>query len=125
MARKLKKTVVHTPLSPEQIAYKDQLEVLHDLARKADKDYHYALRRCLHVTAYNPKERDSSSWCVICDHDLGHYCPDSPDKSCHYWTEDGMIPLNDGTKAAMPEDHDPDYETDDSCIFCGWPQERK
>jgi len=58
------------------------------------------------------------------------YCPDSIDHHCHYYTERDdkgyYVELVNGDKLyKLPEDHDPDYETDDDCIFCHDPEERK
>lgn len=80
----------------------------------------------------------------------GHECPRSPDGICHYESEaeegehkdgDGevigadrhgwtffYVKLLDGTKFPLPMVYDAaqhDYETEDSCIFCGEPEERK
>jgi len=57
----------------------------------------------------------------------GWYCPDSPDHNCHYFTDDnGTVELVTGefVKPADP-DWDKEYETDDECLFCGSPEERK
>lgn len=63
--------------------------------------------------------------CVDCRHDFGWRCKVSPDGVCHYFSEEGQVELIDGRKVPIPEDHDPNYETDDGCIFCGHPDERK
>jgi len=55
----------------------------------------------------------------------GWYCEPSPDKRCHYYSRDGKISLRNGNTVDIPTDHDPEYETDDCCIFCGDPDERK
>jgi hypothetical protein len=52
-------------------------------------------------------------------------CPLSPDGVCHYYSHDGIVHLNDGTFDQMPRSYDPTYETEDSCIYCGKPLERK
>ena len=70
--------------------------------------------------------------CKDCKKTFDWYCPDSPDNQCHYYTQDtpegkGLL-FRDGTimlTKDFPEDWDPDYETDDCCIFCGQPDERK
>jgi hypothetical protein len=65
--------------------------------------------------------------CDVCGRGFGWRCPESPDGVCHYYTEeDGKIHLIDGRKVDVPDkDHDPQYETDDSCLFCREPSERK
>ena len=70
--------------------------------------------------------------CKDCKKTFDWYCPDSPDNQCHYYTQDtpegkGLM-FRDGSimlTKDFPEDWDPDYETDDCCIFCGQPDERK
>jgi hypothetical protein len=73
----------------------------------------------------DPKTWSWRSSCVICGENFGHLCPESPDQICHYHTSGGFINLIDGRKIAAPANHDVDYETEDSCIFCHQPEERK
>lgn len=64
--------------------------------------------------------------CVKCGETLGHTCPNSPDNVCHYYTDsNGMVMLVDKTRINPPDDHDVKNETDDECIYCGAPEERK
>jgi hypothetical protein len=63
--------------------------------------------------------------CVICEEIFGHWCSNSPDHACHYYTDFGEIVLVDGSRIAAPLEHDVEYETDDSCIYCMDPEERK
>lgn len=66
------------------------------------------------------------AFCKICQTEFGHFCPDSPDNMCYYFTEsDGKILLNNGTKIDAPPNHQKNYETFDSCLFCQNPEERK
>ena len=83
------------------------------------------------------KEYDSQS-CIICGTYMGHGCGKSPDRVCHYYTtevngqrgvelfEGKFVPLKDILSEGETED---DYcmenETDDYCLFCGLPEERK
>ena len=58
----------------------------------------------------------------------GWYCPDSPDHQCYYYTEadengDRYITTINDEKVIVVSN--PDWETDDCCIFCGDPEERK
>lgn len=63
--------------------------------------------------------------CTHCNEDFGWFCPDSPDNRCHYFTDDaGQVTLVNGQKE-WPAPHDRRYETEDRCLFCGNPQERK
>jgi len=74
-----------------------------------------------------------SAFCETCGEDYNWYCPDSPDHTCHYFSTPGegqfsgtrYVTLIDGTAHTLPQEHDPMYETDDQCIFCGDPEERK
>lgn len=53
-------------------------------------------------------------------------CANSPDGDCHYYTDEhNVIKLNDGTTYNMGSDHDRENESDDCCLFCGEPEERK
>lgn len=65
------------------------------------------------------------SYCQGCGQSFGWRCKESPDGVCHYFSEDGMVELINGNKVSVPANHDADYETDDCCIFCGMPDERK
>lgn len=58
------------------------------------------------------------------------YCPDSPDHVCHYFTEKnsvvaGKVALIPAGFALPTQEIDPERETEDSCLFCGNPDERK
>ena len=59
----------------------------------------------------------------------GWFCPDSPDHSCHYFTEEDCksVKLITGEMVLVPdhENHAFEYETEDECLFCGQPEERK
>ncbi len=50
---------------------------------------------------------------------------ESPDGICHYYTSNNKIILKDGTQIDPPYDHDEDGESEDWCIYCGEPEERK
>lgn len=56
-------------------------------------------------------------------------CKCSPDGYCHYFTCDAagqMIELYDGRLVPVPDpEHDRNYETEDDCLFCHQPDERK
>lgn len=70
-----------------------------------------------------------SASCAGCGGDLGWWCPSSKDNECHYYSEDrngkSVVVFADGSESVLPSDHDPEYESSDSCIFCGHPDERK
>jgi len=69
--------------------------------------------------------------CKKCKDDLGWYCKSSPDHRCYYFTEVEdetgrlYVELLDGSRSYMKKDHEQEYETDDCCLFCTLPDERK
>lgn len=66
--------------------------------------------------------------CAVCGTDYGWFCPDSPDNTCHYFTDnsDGQsVTLINGDVYKLTKRSDPRYESDDFCLFCGGPEERK
>jgi hypothetical protein len=123
--------------TPPQFQFKAKLKQIKSAIRALEKQYHDKLKQCPHVIQYcyeiekwssGTTFKEGSTWCEVCDKDFGHYCDVSPDHACHYFTEDGMIKLNNGQiidSKTLDPDHDPDWETDDTCLFCSNPQERK
>lgn len=78
---------------------------------------------CPHIIS---EDRNNNAHCKICRHSFGHYCPDSPDNVCHYYTNsENMIQLLIGEEVKPPKDHNKNYESDDYCIYCHSPEERK
>lgn len=72
--------------------------------------------------------------CEDCNTSFGWWCSDSPDHRCHYFTHEveaylikaRAVELVDGTEHILHEyDGDTEYETDDDCVFCHMPDERK
>jgi len=60
------------------------------------------------------------------------YCEKSPDHRCYYYTdgkdEQGYYVLDINNNKIYIEGHtdkDEEYESDDCCLFCGQPEERK
>jgi len=130
MAKKNKKQVVELPLSEEQKAFKQEINDLHDAMDEARNEYYDRKSSCTHSIGYvvrqEPWGMEGSTYCTICDLHFGHYCPESLDHACHYYTEDnGRVKLATGELVDAPDGHNSKYETDDSCIFCGVPDERK
>lgn len=86
---------------------------------------------CRHVFKPLTQKELADKWmsvsavCLGCGGYFGWRCKKSPDGACHYFSEDGKIELVDGTTVPVAEGHAPDYETDDVCLFCGMPDERK
>lgn len=114
--------------------------------RTARRDLEELTKTCPHVME-TVKEQSTYSTtievkCKVCGtvqaHDHGWTCEKSPDGICHYYTDtdrDGVrcVVLTDGTmdhnfprteEGSNWEWH-PDYETDDMCLYCGEPEERK
>ena len=139
---------VSTPvLTPEQQKYKDGLAMLLKECDDAKKTYQEARKLCAHVIyrdgygEYDPKGDGGSAVCAVCGAGFGWWCPDSPDHACHYFTigspertefdDDDEVPERLGLvrlltgALVVPPEHDADYETDDGCLWCGQPDERK
>jgi ribonuclease HI len=74
---------------------------------------------------HNIKKSGDSACCSLCDRYFGWYCPDSKDKCCHYFSENGKVELITGEIVNVPKSHDQYHEDYDWCIFCGDPEERK
>lgn len=79
---------------------------------------------------FSIKRSHDSCVCIDCEKDFGWWCPDSPDHMCYYFNDgqiDGRyyVTLLNGEKYLLPENYDGDNESDDWCIFCGQPKERK
>ena len=118
-------------ISEEGKKRKEQVEVL----EKAYYDAQIALStfngKCPHEFRELTNKEIKDKWmsegaqCLICEGGFGWRCKKSPDSVCHYSSQDGKVELLDGTKVDVPEGHDPKYESDDGCIFCGMPDERK
>lgn len=125
-----KRKVVKPELTESQLAYKAELSSIQSAIKVLLKQHTEKKRQCPHAIAY---EVDSSAWCELCGEDFGWHCPSSPDHCCHYFSErtaPGMEPvvkLNNGGTAFLSSEHSENqaYETDDVCLFCGDPQERK
>lgn len=70
-----------------------------------------------------------SAKCSDCGEYFGWRCKESPDSVCHYYTRDGEVKLINGSidkeLYKTNPDYDPDYESDDICLYCGHPEERK
>lgn len=134
--RKDRKEHFHPDLNAEQKAYVAQLNQLSKEMAEAQGRYHQLKAKCVHVIGYTIDhlfgDDEGDTYCTLCHYHFGHYCPESPDHTCHYFTEDGKIKLVTGVEVDVPKDHldedgkyDPNWETDDSCLFCGSPEERK
>ena len=85
---------------------------------------------CPHNSSRIKSKNSDAPRCSFCEaHLQGWWCPESADNSCYYYSEekDGkrVITLSNGTVVSLPDDHDPENETSDACLFCHLPDERK
>ena len=123
-----KKNVFIPTLGPEHLALTQKLEALGTAIGLLQQQIEDARATCTHAIAY---EEDGRSWCEVCGEDFGWACPKSPDHTCHYFSErvtPGMEPhvkLHNGGIAYLSSDHYEEDETDDCCLFCHDPNERK
>ena len=87
--------------------------------------------QCRHVLRPLTPEEIADQWmsveaeCLVCKTPFGWRCQDSPDGVCHYFSHDGLVKMIDGTMVPVPPDHNGKCETDDQCMWCGMPEERK
>lgn len=108
-------------LTPEQEAFKLRLLQVKTAVKFAQAELDRLRDTCPHMIV----SRHESAYCAVCGEGFGWSCPNSPDKCCHYYTVKGFVELINGEKVKPADDHDSNFETDDSCIFCGDPEERK
>ena len=129
--RPAKRETVLPELTPEQLALSKSLKAIQSAIGVLQQQYQAEHEKCVnHAIAYTV---DGHAWCEICEADFGWHCPKSPDHACHYFSErvaPGMEPyvqLNNGQIAYLSIDHyeNQEYETDDCCLFCHDPYERK
>ena len=112
-----------------------KIMLLKDSLRTKNSELATLIDECPHEIEKGNKDLESSSAkCKICGSLFGWYCPDSPDHTCHYYSEeedDGRryVRLVDGRKQYLPDSYAKKIEdcgeSDDWCIFCGHPEERK
>ena len=104
-------------LKESRLTYKTIEQFKNDVVHQ----FHILKKKCNH----NITKVHDGAVCSICNQHFGWWCPDSPDHSCHYYSKDGKVELRNGSLVDVPKNHDPYYETDDCCIFCENPDERK
>lgn len=110
-------------LDEDSLSRKKQISADRENIKILEKKIKSHIRDCHHKVDPNYKHYVK---CAICDEFLSHWhCDKSPDGCCHYYSDDGEVALVDGTKHQLPEDHDIKFESDEFCIFCGEPEERK
>ena len=110
-------------LNQKQQQLKDDIEAAKKAYHAAGQKFGELKNSCkCHVVKEDNYE---SASCDICDESLGWKCPNSPDGVCKYFTYDGVhVELINGDTVETPK-HDYEYESDDTCLFCGHPDERK
>lgn len=103
-----------------------------DVINKEEFEKEYELIGCSkHELAPLTEEQIKDRWmsvgayCVHCGVDLGWRCKQSPDGVCHYHSQGGKVWGINGEVMDLPLRHDVMYESDDFCIYCGHPDERK
>lgn len=101
--------------------------ILQSLSMSELERLHKAAIPCRHN---NGKKKGESFHCIDCKTNLGWFCKESPDLTCHYYTESyqgkNMVKLSGGSFYEYKgKFHDPEFETEDRCLFCGDPEERK
>jgi hypothetical protein len=106
---------------------KAKIKQLNDEARDKRHESFDLAQACPHkILEQQPDEHGYGfAECEGCDTQFGWYCPDSPDRVCHYHTDEGKVELIDGTLVDMPANHDSEHESSDWCLYCGHPDERK
>jgi hypothetical protein len=103
--------------------------LMHDI-RKAKEDVQRAQRRladlksrCRHGVVKRTEADEAA--CVICGDTFGWFCPESPDRACHYFTHGNgrtvdLITRDEADLGKRVRD-----QSEDSCLYCGDPMERK
>lgn len=113
-----------------------QLKELIKRAKSQINALEIELGKLLKFHKHSMIKKHNSAVCEICELDFGWWCPDSPDHACHYHSEyvekDGaiyrIVVLLDGAKDESFLDKDvpeKEHETEDCCLYCGEPEERK
>jgi len=89
-------------LTEEQRKLKQKIKEL----REEVKTVQGSLSKLLDKCGHNIIKKGESAVCVICDQNLGWWCPGSPDYICEYFDSNEMC-------------------FSEYCIFCHQPSERK
>ncbi len=112
------------------IAQRVELKMLTDKLAEIQKKIYDIKSNCRHIIEL----KFDQAWCGDCNQYFGWWCPDSPDNTCYYHTYEvdaylltsRMVTLIDGTEHILRDyEGDPKYESDDDCVFCHDPEERK
>jgi len=118
-------------ISEEGLAFKKELADLKATVSIAQTELYNKENSCTHelreLTQWELKDKwmSEGAHCLICGTLWGWRCKHSPDSVCHYSSHEGKVKMIDGTRVDVPNGHNPEYENEDECIFCGMPEERK
>lgn len=116
----------------------DEIKMRREAIREHEEAIRELKRNCHHVIPEQEPDEYGGYWgaeCAGCGERFGWYCPSSPDHACHYYTEEDeddprphVLSIN-GEKIYLTEKQIAQVEdwgeSDDYCIFCGHPEERK
>ena len=102
----------------------------------AERELWRLMGKCKHsfkpLTQNQLKDKwmSESAFCDTCGVHFGWRCKKSPDSVCHYHTEGGAVDLIEGTPDFFKYRKtgnwtSEDNESDDCCVYCGHPDERK
>lgn len=108
-------------LTLEQLEFQEKIRCAERHLNEAEKAWEILLASCRHVIINDHDD----ALCAVCGASFGWHCPKSPDHVCHYWSRDGMIELLNKRRIPIPAGHRVEGESDNWCIFCGEPEERK
>ena len=121
-------------LTQQQTDFKRVLQNAKTEIRKIEAKYQAVRNICIHVVnpEFTDKYQCDVAYCEVCNKTFGWKCPESPDHVCYYYTDGlkncvSVVELIDKTIHPL-ENHtfnDVQGETEDCCLFCGQPQERK
>lgn len=126
---------IHTPEELKALTPQERKETLNSLEKEStlvQREMRKIRVSCPHKFRELTKKELNDEWmsesaeCTICKSHFGWRCKVSPDQVCHYFTgDDGKVVLLDGSKVDPVEKIEKRDETDDWCLFCGHPEERK
>lgn len=101
-------------MTDDQMILKEKIQTSRAILKEAQSNFDKLVHTCSHYVKpiKNYRESESNSVkCEICGEYLGWYCPESPNHVCDYEHYD--------------EEMGGRYIDEDSCIYCGHPEERK
>jgi hypothetical protein len=127
------------PISQLSVNAQEDIVVFADMQREAriaaNRVSNFKNKECNHVVFQKTNSSDAwehnpdglgSARCLVCGSSFGWACPDSKDGVCHAGCEiddDGFVTLIDQSRVKPTEEEWGFGE--ESCVFCGHPEERK